>query len=101
MELNMMVIGKMDRLMVSESLLILILMFIMASFTKIGPTDMEFIYIRTVKSMKAIGKMMYRKDRGEKFLKMDPFMKVFSKMGRNGATELINGQTILGIKETG
>jgi hypothetical protein len=73
----------------------------MVNFKKTGQTDTEFIFIKTVKDTKGFGKTMYRKGRGEKFSKMDLFMKVNSKMGRNGAMELINGQTILGIKETG
>jgi hypothetical protein len=39
-------------------------MFTEASFIKTKPMDMEFIYIKTVRNMKGIGKMMYRKDRG-------------------------------------
>ena len=76
-------------------------MFIMVNFKKTGQTDTEFIFIKTVKDTKGFGKTMYRKGRGEKFSKMDLFMKVNSKMGRNGDTDLISGQIILSFRETG
>lgn len=98
---NMKVTGRMDRLKVLECLLIPIKMFTVASFIKTEPTDMEFIYIKTARNMKGIGKMMYRKDREKKFLRMDLFTKACLKMGRNGDLELISGQINRGIRGTG
>ena len=73
----------------------------MDSFKGTELMDMEYTFIKMVRDMKVIGKMMFKKDREKKFQKMDQFMRDSLKMEKNGDMELTNGQINQNFKETG
>ena len=76
-------------------------MFMMDSFKETELMDMEYTFIKMVRDMKVIGKMMFKKDREKKFYKMDQFMRDSLKMEKNGDMELTNGQINQNFKVTG
>ena len=98
---NMKVTGEMEWRRAKEISIMQTEMFIQENFTKTALMDLEFMFIKMVKLMKASGVMICRMAQARKNLKMVQNMMECSRTVKSGDKELTSGLTSQYIPVTG